>query len=239
MKDAIGELSHSAERISERRADGRAATVFRPVLIETEEFAGFCLVRNISPNGLMGVVYTQFAEGLPVTIQFNQDLIVKSKIIWSSDGRVGVQFDVPINVAAVLDSLAKRKIEGKINRAPRVQVHCNGAFLIGDRTLSISLLDISQRGLKVLASFVRPGDEVLVKLDGLESRKAAVRWVQEGTVGMNFLRPLGFEELAEWVIRQQTDQANKDLNPNQSELVAYADSFPTKVLKRICPASES
>jgi hypothetical protein len=211
MSDGKGEVSCLGGSINERRADGRAATVFRPVLIETEEFAGFCLVRNLSQNGLMGVVYTQFAAGLPVSVQFNQDLIVPSTVIWSEHGRVGVQFDAPIEVPAVLDSLAKREIEGKINRAPRVQVRCNGTFLIGDRSLSISVLDISQRGIKVRASFVRPGDEVLVQLDGLEPRKAAVRWTQDGTVGMNFLRPLGFEYLAEWVIGQQTKRTEDGL----------------------------
>lgn len=207
MSDNKSELSCFGELPNERRAGNRAATVFRPVLIETDEFAGFCLVRNLSPNGLMGVVYTQFAEGLPVSIQFNQDLVVPSMVMWSQDGRVGVRFDEAIDVSTVLVDLAKKTIEGKLARSPRVQVQCDGVLSIDDRSLSITVLDISQRGIKVRASFVRPGDEVLVRLRGLELRKAVVRWTQDGTVGMNFVRPLGFEELAEWVIRQQTGRA--------------------------------
>lgn len=207
MSDNKSELSCFGELPNERRAGNRAATVFRPVLIETDEFAGFCLVRNLSPNGLMGVVYTQFVEGLPVSIQFNQDLVVPSMVMWSQDGRVGVRFDEAIDVSTVLVDLAKKTIEGKLARSPRVQVQCDGVLSIDDRSLSITVLDISQRGIKVRASFVRPGDEVLVRLRGLELRKAVVRWTQDGTVGMNFVRPLGFEELAEWVIRQQTGRA--------------------------------
>lgn len=217
MPDDASELSLTPSFADERRGDHRAATVFRPVLIEAEEFAGFCLVRNLSSTGLMGVVYTQFAQDLPVLIQFNQDCVIPSTVIWSQQGRVGIRFDTAIDVPFILDSMARKEIEGKINRAPRVQLQCNGFFLIGDRSLSINVLDISQRGIKVHSSFVRPGDDVLVQLDGLEPRKAVVRWTQDGTAGLNFIRPLGFADLAEWVIGQQIKAKAGNLVPLQGE----------------------
>ena len=193
------------DRLSvERRADERTTTVFRPVLIETEEFAGFCLVRNLSPNGMMGKVYTQFAENTPVTVQFNSDLVVAGAIMWSANGQVGIEFGEYIDVPIVLADLAKRVIKGKLNRAPRLQIQCDGELLIEKRTLPIDVQDISQRGIKARAPYVRPGDEVTVCLEGLKPRHAVVRWTQAGTTGINFTHPLGFEELAQWVIWQQT-----------------------------------
>lgn len=189
--------------LSDNRSEERTATVFRPVIIETDQFAGFCLVRNLSPNGMRGRVYTSFAEGLAITVQFSPEKIVTGTLIWCKDEHVGVKFDEPIDVSRVLSDLARTLAEGKINRAPRLQIECSAELTIGDRTLAIKLQDISQRGIKASASFIRPGDEVQVRLEGLH-RKAIVRWTQGGIAGLNFVRPLSFEELAHWVIRQQS-----------------------------------
>lgn len=195
--------------LSDNRSEERTATVFRPVLIETDQFAGFCLVRNLSPNGMRGRVYTSFAEGLPITIQFSAETIVQGTLIWCKDEHVGVEFEEPIDVACMLSNLARKFVEGKINRAPRLQIECSAELCIGGRTLAIKVQDISQRGIKASASFIRPGDEVRVRLEGLE-RKAVVRWTQGGTAGLNFIRPLSFEELAHWVIHQQSGRVLAD-----------------------------
>ena len=187
----------------ERRSEGRIATVFRPILIETEQFAGFCLLRNLSPNGMRGQVYTSFGEGLPITVQFGPDQIVQGTVIWCKDEYVGVRFDEPVDVERVLSDLGRKLVEGKLNRAPRLQIECDAELVFGDRTLAIEVQDVSQRGIKAVASFIVPGDEVWVRLNGLE-RKAVVRWTQGRTAGLNFVVPLSFEELAHWVIRQQT-----------------------------------
>ncbi|QGN55742.1 PilZ domain-containing protein [Novosphingobium sp. Gsoil 351] len=198
-----GDFQSTADLPGERRAQGRTATVFRPVLIETDAFAGFCLVRNLSPNGMRGQVYTSFAEGLPITVQFSPDRIVQGTLTWCKDEHVGVQFDEPVDVEQVLSDLARKLVEGRVNRAPRLQIECKAELIIGDRSLAIEVQDISQRGIKAVASFIKPGDEVWVRLEGLEL-KAVVRWTQGGIAGLNFLRPLPFEELAHWVIRQQS-----------------------------------
>jgi hypothetical protein len=188
---------------NERRSAARTATVFRPVLIETEEFAGFCLVRNLSQTGMMGHVYTSFVGNLPVTLHFDPEVTVAGTLQWCKEGRIGVQFEQALDVDAVLARLAKKRFQGKINRAPRLQLQCDGELIIGDRSLSIEVQDVSQRGIKVRASFIRPGDEVYVEMNGLERRKAVVRWTQNGTAGLNFVQPLSFEQLARWVVEQQ------------------------------------
>ena len=189
--------------LKDRRSEERAASVFRPVLIETDEFAGFCLVRNLSSLGLMGRVYTSFAEGMVMTVQFHPDKSVEGKIVWCKDGEMGVQFNHIIDVDQVLSEVSRNLVDGKINRAPRLQLQCKAELAIGDRILGIELQDISQRGIKASASFIKPGDEVQIRLEGLEPRKGLVRWTQPGTAGLNFYRPLSFEELARWVIEQQ------------------------------------
>ena len=64
---------------------------------------------------------------------------------------------------------------------------------------------ISQRGIKAIIPSIRPGEEVLLRLPGMEPRKAVVRWSQFDTAGLNFLRPIAFEELARWAIERQSE----------------------------------
>lgn len=190
-------------RTQERRAESRTATVFRPVLLETAEFAGFCLVRNLSSNGMMGHVYTEFAAEQPVTLQFGPEIILPGTLLWCKDGRVGVQFDQELDVKAVLTRLGQKVVQGKINRAPRLPIQCKGELIIGDRILAFELQDISQRGIKLRTSFVQTGDEVRVQMEGFGRRNAVVRWARNGTAGLNFIQPLSFEELARWVVDRQ------------------------------------
>lgn len=188
----------------ERRSNTRTATVFRPVLIETLEFSGFCLVRNLSESGIMGHAYTNFAENQSVTIHFGQETKVEGTLVWSTEGRVGVRFDHTIDVDGVLAQLSAKSVNGKLNRPPRLQLRCEGKLIIGDRALTIEVRDVSQRGIKILASFIRPGDELYVEMSGLERRKAVVRWTQAGVAGLHFVSPLSFEQLANWAVAQQT-----------------------------------
>lgn len=106
----------------------------------------------------------------------------------------------------MLYELARNLVGGKLNRAPRLQMQCKAELALGDRSLAIVLQDVSQREIKVSASFVKPGDEVQVRIEGLEPRKVTVRWTQPGTAGLNFHRSLSFEELARRVIDQQASR---------------------------------
>lgn len=184
--------------LGNRRSEDRAATMFRPILIEIGAFAGFCLVRNLSTRGLKGSVYADFAHGERVMVRFGCDLVIEGGVIWSGEGQIGVQFDQPIDVTAVLADLARPARRGRVSRAPRLPIACDGELAIADRTLAIGVEDISQRGIKAQTTYVRPGDEVTVRLDGLAPRKAVVRWTSPGSAGLAFMRPFGFAELAGW-----------------------------------------
>jgi hypothetical protein len=205
----------------ERRLEARGATVFRPVLIETEDFAGFCLVRNLSSRGLRGKVYTTFAPRQPITVQFTCDELVRGTLIWCKDNHIGVTFAQPVDVPRVLANLAQKEIDGRINRSLRLPIQCAGELLIDGRAHRAEVQDISQRGLKVLTSFVRPGEELTVVLEGLERRKAIVRWSQAGMAGLNFLRALSFGELAGWVVERQMGQdRHPDIDLSEPEMIA-------------------
>lgn len=189
-------------QFEDRRSNCRTTTVYRPVLIESEEIAGFCLLRNVSSEGMMGRFYTEFAANTPVVVQFNPFLTARGKVSWSGDGRIGIQFAAPIDVQGILLSLSSSPLKGKANRAPRLQIQTEIRIDLDGRTVSAEVQDISQKGLKVRTSYLRSADEVTVLLDGLEPKKAVVRWTQPQLAGLNFVQPLAFDQLGEWVIRQ-------------------------------------
>lgn len=181
------------------RAENRTATVFRPVLIEAFGFAGFCLVRNVSSNGMMGQVYTEFARGTEVTVQFGPTITVSGAVAWSENGQIGIEFDEAIEVEVLLNEMGRKTFKGKPTRPPRLELQTNGFMTVDGRDIEFEMKDISQRGLKVRASYIKPGDEVDVRIDGLSLRRAKVCWMRSGIAGLNFMRPLSFQELASWV----------------------------------------
>jgi hypothetical protein len=192
------------DETGDRRKDSRTTAVYRPVLLESDGFTGFCLLRNLSPSGMMGIAYAAFAEGEAVSVQFMPGHVVTGHVIWSKDGRIGVAFDEEIDLAGSLKNMGSTYVESGLNRAPRLQIDCEGEARMGDARWTIRVQDISQRGIKTTLPGARPGDEVTIMLPGMEPRKALVRWARADQVGLNFVRPIAFEELARWAIYQQS-----------------------------------
>ncbi|MGX7895919.1 PilZ domain-containing protein [Tsuneonella sp. HG222] len=193
--------------IGQRRAEARSATVLRPVLVQVGSFSGFCLVRNLSPNGMMGDIYANFRVGLTMRVQFAASNVCGT-IVWCRDGRAGVRFIEPIDLETTLKALGLRTVAGRPGRAPRLKIRCAAEINNGKSLLSVSVRDISQRGLNVDGASVKNGEEVLVRLPGLQVRKAIVRWAISGSMGLNFLRPISIEELATWTVQQQMNDGN-------------------------------
>lgn len=204
MSNERHEFASGGKPVTERRASERITSIYRPVLIETEDFSGFCLVRNLSPGGMMGLAYAEFAAGQPITLRLPSDSTVKGKVIWSTEGKIGINFDEEIDVEQTLRELSEKSRGEFVNRSPRLEIECAGSLEIGEATVPIRMRDISQRGLKAEVNGVKPGEHVMVHLPGLECKNAVVRWTQGGLAGLNFLSPLGFVTLALWAIEQQS-----------------------------------
>lgn len=187
----------------DRRQGDRVTTIYRPVVIRVGDFAGFCLVRNISSGGLLGMVYADFSANQPIRVEFSEGQAVDGTIAWAQDGRIGVAFDRRVDVLRILQELGRKMIDDRINRAPRLAIERPVEIEIGKDTTRTAMHNISQRGLKVTNVGLAPSDEVYVALDGLETRKAVVRWTDDGMAGLNFVRPLEFDRLAAWVIAYQ------------------------------------
>jgi hypothetical protein len=212
----------------ERRSEPRGATVFRPVLIESRGMSNVCLVRNLSPSGMKARVYTELHVGDAVTVQFVSGAPVRGRVTWCQTEHAGVEFAEPINVADVLASTSQRAIDGKLNRAVRVPLGATCELTVDGRTLCEAISDISQRGLKALTSYLRDRDQVIVHLQSLGERRAVVRWTRPGMAGLNFLRPLSFDELAKLVVELTSETGKHD----RSSLNAAPDEGGTQKMAK-------
>ena len=180
----------------QRRFDTHGAAVVFPVLIESAEFVGYCLVNNLAPEGMNATVYANFSRQQPVSVHFTSEQMVQGTLVWSEHRQMGVQFDHEIDVAQVLCG-PERKGHGRSGVRPaRLPIDCLAEINVGRRSDFVEVRDVSQRGMKVLTELGEPGGQVTIQLDGLEERKALIRWSQAGTVGLNFTEPLSLRELA-------------------------------------------
>lgn len=189
-----------------RRTRDPITTVYRPVIIEVSDFTGFCLVRNISSRGLQGVVYADLASHQHIGIKFGPNCRIDGTVVWSRDQRIGVQFDKEIDVVDVLHNLGKKLSNNLAIRALRLPIQFEVRLALQSESFSATAHDISQRGTNLSSAKLSPGDEVFVHLDGIEPRLAITRWVNNGLCGLNFVRPINLDTLAEWIVDRQSAQ---------------------------------
>ena len=183
-------------QLKERRFHVRGTAVMSPVLMECEEFAGYCLISDLSPDGMKATIHAAFSRQQPTRVHFTSHETIHGWLVWSGSREVGVQFDQPIDVAKVLSSFGRLNARSGPDRHVRLPVQCLAEVSAGKHFGIHEVGDISQRGVKVLATLGKPGQKVAVQLEELEERSATVCWSRPGSAGLAFSEPLSFEELA-------------------------------------------
>ncbi len=191
----------------ERRTDDRSKiSVYRSAMLRWGGVEALCLIRNISPGGLMGKLHTQLAPGEPVTVEIRSGRMIPGHVAWSHDGLVGVQFDERIDVLEVLHAPVHGQ-QGLTQRMPRLRISCPVSLMVNGARQPATLVDVSQGGAKVDAEFLREGDDVTIGIRGLEPHRGVIRWSQSGRAGVAFLTAIPFDTLAKWALERQAEAA--------------------------------
>lgn len=185
----------------DRRAFARSRSIFRPAIIETAKYSGFCMVKDLSPEGVMTETCADLTEGDLVRLGFTEQEMLAGKVVWSGAGRVGIRFDNPIDVSAILVG----STSDEPTRAPRLPIECAVEISDGVTTRQEQVLNVSTKGLKIRSSTFRIGEKLSVAIAGMPRKKAVVRWTGEGETGLEFLIPLTYDELQSWTIQRQPD----------------------------------
>lgn len=184
----------------ERRHDERHMSLLRVGSLMIGDRRELCLIRNISAGGMLIRVYSAIPAGTRVAIELKQGQPVEGTTLWVKDELVGVSFDAPIDVLALITTPANSPQP----RMPRLEVQCT-AWVRDDGVVHRTrVVNISQGGVRVEAPNGLPvGAQVTVTLPGLSPEQGVVRWNDGEACGVTFNRVLGLPQLVAWVGSQQ------------------------------------
>ena len=189
-------LSDAPPEPGDRRDGERHLTLFRVGSIAICDRRELCLIKNISAGGMMIRAYCPIAEGTAMSIELKSGQPVSGKASWVRDHNVGVAFDQPVDVIEILSASA----DGPRPRMPRIEVDCIATVRDGANVYRLPVSDISQGGLKLEGDpCLEHGCDLSVSLPGLGPLPAALRWRQDGQVGISFNRLVPLDQLVNWL----------------------------------------
>jgi hypothetical protein len=188
-------------QIGEQRSEPRHRTVLQVARLATAHGDELCILRNVSTGGLRAEVYCDLEVGEPVEFELRTGRSIAGRVIWADGASVGVEFDRKVPILAYLAHQAIEELGRRI-RAPRVQIGEKGVVRVADREFSVDIVDASQAGMCIRTDRILfTGGACQIHADGLGERGAMVRWCHDGEVGLQFKRPLTFQDFAAWRTR--------------------------------------
>jgi hypothetical protein len=191
-------LSTEVPRPSERRTEERLQVILPAAKLVTDVGETLCRIKNVSAGGLMAEVAAPLAVGTDLFIEINSEQRIPGRIVWTRNASVGVKFDQDVDLRELLAS--RRPRHGFRPRPPRLEVTCSATVQIGKLYHQVEVRDISLGGIKVaLNDWDCAGKDVTVTIESLRPVRGKVRWYKGGHAGIVFDKPLGFEELSEWM----------------------------------------
>ena len=196
VETTLYSLSEAPPEPRDRREGDRHMTLFRVGSLTIGTRRELCLIKNISAGGMMIRAYCPIRKSTSVSIELKSGQPVTGKASWVKGDNVGVTFDEPIDVIEILSASA----DGPRPRMPRIEVDCIATVRDGANVYRMLVCDISQGGLKAKGEPVlERGCDLSISLPGLEPQPAALRWQQDGHVGISFNRLIPLGELVAWL----------------------------------------
>lgn len=196
VETTLYSLSDRAPAPGDRRDGERHMTLFRVGSITIADRRELCLIKNISAGGMMIRAYCPIPQGTALSIELKSGQPVTGTVSWVRDANVGVAFDEAIDIIEILSTSA----DGPRPRMPRIEVDCVASVRDGANVYRFPVCDISQGGLKLRGdAAIEHGCDLSVTLPGLEAQPAALRWRQDGHLGVSFNRLIPLAELVAWL----------------------------------------
>lgn len=161
-----------------------------------------CVVRNLSPTGLMASAEKPPARDARVAMEFSTEVKALGVVRWASADRFGVEFDRETEILPALHRPPSRLRRKKV-RPPRFVRSTPVRLETPRRTFDADLLNISLNGMRIATGErdLEPMLRFSIRVDGLPELAGQIRWVGNGMIGVWFERALAYRELAAWLTR--------------------------------------
>ena len=203
VETTLYSLSADAPACPDRRHGERYVSLLRVGALTIDDRRELCLIRNVSAGGMMIRPYSPIAAGTRVSIELKQGDPVSGVAQWTDSGLVGVSFDTPIDVLALLNAPTGRPRP----RMPRIELSSTASLRSNGAVFRARVANISQGGICVDSPVdLELGDDVVVTLSGLHAAAGVVKWKDGAFHGIGFNRVYPVDELMKFLKEQQRDQ---------------------------------
>ena len=198
VETTLYSLCEAPPAAPDRRSEDRYLSLFRVGTLTIGDRRELCLIRNVSAGGMMIRPYCEIESGTRLRVELKQGEPVEGIAQWVKDDCLGVTFDEPIDVLALLSAE-----DGPKPRMPRIEIDGAASIRIEKDVYRARVENISQGGMKVECQADLPiGPEVIVSINGLEAFRAIVRWKNGDSYGITFNRVLPLPVLVNWLQAQ-------------------------------------
>lgn len=203
VETTLYSLSEAAPARPDRRSDDRYVSLLRVGALVVEDRRELCLIRNVSAGGMMIRPYSPIEAGTRLSVELKQGDAVSGIAQWSDRGLVGITFDEPIDVLALLSTS-----DGSPRpRMPRIELNCSATIRQDGDVFRAHVVNISQGGICVNASSkLEINADVVVSLPGLHAAAGVVKWRDGDYYGIGFNRAYLVDELMVFLKDQQREQ---------------------------------
>jgi len=200
VETTLYSLASGTPEPEDRRSGERHLSLLRVGALMIGDRRELCLIRNISAGGMLIRAYSKIEAGTRLSIELKQGDAVSGVARWTQDECVGISFDSPIDVLALISSAN----DGQRPRMPRIEVHCT-AWVREDATVHrMKTSNVSQGGIRVEGhAELAVGADVIVTLNGLPPHPGIVRWKDGSAYGIAFNRVIALADLVAWLQEQR------------------------------------
>jgi len=188
-------LANTSYARLDRRTRPRFRTICFNVKVVRGENAGLFRARNISDTGIKLDTHWRLALGERVLVKLSERLAIHGAVSWSEDGRCGIEFDRPIDCAALLRTGAELKREDRRD-ALRLETMTRATSYGENGIRPVRITDVSPRGMGLAHDgTLVPGMLLKLIAENGVTRCGAVRWATAGRAGVRLVEPLSSQEL--------------------------------------------
>jgi hypothetical protein len=129
---------------------------------------------------------------------------IPGTIRWTVPGRVGIAFAETVEVGRFLAHASGRCVRAGEVRSQRFETDCLAGLSGKWRGHSMRLVNLSQGGARLAgAADLAKGELLRLAIPRLPERRAAVRWMRDGIIGLAFLEAFSFGELSTWLAEDE------------------------------------
>jgi hypothetical protein len=206
VETTLYSLSTTTPGRPERRNDERYVSLLRVGALTVDGRRELCLIRNISAGGMMIRPYSSIAVGASISVELKQGDRVSGAVQWSDKGLVGVTFDEPIDVLALLSAPGG----GPRPRMPRIELTCTATLRSEGIVFRAEVANISQGGICLDSPVdLDVSGDVLISLPGLHAAAGVVKWRDGHYYGIGFNRVFPVAELMAFLKDQQLEERQR------------------------------